>query len=371
LASVSFFSVLVHKKPQISRGYWVPIALYLLMVVSCLWSYDVSKSLRGLERQLPFLILPLSFIFMPTLTRDSFKKILYLFAYFLSVLALYFFVNSAFLYFDGHSLGVFKYHYLVLPLELNAIYISVMVSISLLFILFYGKRNFRDITVGIILSVFLFLLSSKNVTLVTLMVFTIGAPIVLKFSFIKKLTVWLGAIAVATFLVLGPFSHRWQDELNTDISEVFQKNEFGQVYLWTGTTLRLFQLRIFYEMIEEDSKFLTGYGVNAAQSTIIEKQQPYNVYCGFNEYNLHNQYAQTFVELGVFGFLLIMVLLGYFLHHFLKTKELMGLTIFFIMAAIFITETYIWRQRGLIHFLILFLLLFKCFPMNSTKNIRE
>ena len=94
----------------------------------------------------------------------------------------------------------------------------------------------------------------------------------------------------------------------------------------------------------------TGFGVNAAQDKLAEQQNRYNVYCGYNEYNFHNQYLQTFAGIGHFGFLIVCGMLLLLFQNYRKQKELMALFLGLVLFSIFLTETYIWRQRGMIHF---------------------
>jgi O-antigen ligase len=365
LSAVSFVSLFFHSKGNVS-GYWIPAALYGLALLSLLWSVDTGKSLRGLERQLPLLIVPLSFWMMPVLTTKSIHRILKLFASGLSVYGLFFIGVSAYRYFfEGWKPGVFSYHALVDYFDLNAIYVSVMVSLSLLYMLFYAQRKTTDRLTIALLAIFLLLLASKNVLAVTTLAFFLGALLYGKLTRRKALLIALAAAFLTAAMFYGPIKKRWNAELNTDLAEVFTCDSFGIFYPWTGTTIRLFQARMFYELVQENNIFLTGFGINAAQEKVAEAQNQYDVYCGYNTYNFHNQYLQVFAELGVFGLLILLLLLAFIFKGYLKTRELIYLFFFLITASVFLSETYIWRQRGLIHFLVLYGLLIKLAASNG------
>ena len=68
---------------------------------------------------------------------------------------------------------------------------------------------------------------------------------------------------------------------------------------------------MFFEFLQEENIFWTGFGLNASYKKLEEKGIHYNVFQGNNEVegyqkkNFHNQYIQIFAELGVFGFLII------------------------------------------------------------------
>ncbi len=361
LIAAAFTSSFFHKK-TFRRSYWLPVALFGIMLLSLIWTYDVGKSLRGIERQLPFLLLPMAFWLMPKLSTKTFHKSLYLFSVGMAVLAVLSLVFSGVLFLSGRPKGVFFYHSLVQHFDLNAIYISVMTSLSLLYLLFYEKRSKWNVLLILLLAGFLLLLSSKNLIIITVLAALVGYAITRKIRL--KRVLFLGAIGAVliTLFFYSPLKRRWDVEFSTNAVEALTCEGFNNIYPWTGTSFRIFQARVFYELFEEYPVFFTGFGINAAQDLIAEKQNEYFVYCGFNTYNFHNQYVQTFAELGVFGFLFLVLMLAALFRSYWLNKELMPLFLFLVMASVFLTETYIWRQRGMIHFLTVYCLIIHLFP---------
>jgi len=362
LLAVSLASVRFHKA-TINKAQLLPIGFFILMIVSLLWTVNTKDSFRGLERHLPYLLIPVLYITMPPLSKNIFLKVFYSFAIGLALFALFFIGYAVMDYLANGNSEIFFYHQLVevkpLKLGLNAIYISVMVAFSLLFMIFYSKRKFIDWGVSIILLIFLVLLSSKNVFITTL--FAGGLGLFLSKKITLKRVLFLGVLTVGLFsvIMLSPLKDRINQELTSNVEEVFTQDKFNRVYPWTGTTIRLFQARIGYELLNENNLFLTGFGVNASKNKIEEKRTFYNLYWGYNDYNFHNQYIQAFVELGVFGFLFILLFLVIIFKGYLKEKELIYLFFFILMISVFITESYIWRQRGMIFFFIVYGLLLK------------
>ncbi|MBL4663218.1 MAG: O-antigen ligase family protein [Flavobacteriaceae bacterium] len=366
LLAVSLASLRFHKF-KFDKVFIVPMVLYVIMIASLLWTDDLKVSLRGLERQLALILIPVAFAAMPVLSEKTRNLILYWFSLGLSLLAIFFVLWATFTYKSGHT-ETFFYHGLVSPLGLNAIYVSVFVSLSVLFLLFKQKRNIWSLVALAILSIFLLLLVSKIIIVATAIIGFVGMTQNFKRTTILKLIpIILGGIALLVF-TSNPIKDRFQREISvSNISEVMEAGQFNKTYDWTGTTIRLFQARIFSEMLEEDPIFWTGYGVNNSKKKIIEKQESYNLWQGYNTYNFHNQYIQAFAELGIFGLLCLFLLLGVILYRYLQTKDILLLFLFFIMLVVFITESYIWRQRGLYHFLVLFCLFFKMEkPLNTT-----
>ena len=160
-------------------------------------------------------------------------------------------------------------------------------------------------------------------------------------------------------------------EFTSNVFEVITCEEFGRVYPWTGSTIRLIQARIFYELFKENDIFFTGFGINASQEKIIQKQNQFNLYWGYNNYNFHNQYIQAFAELGFFGLILILLFLTAIFKGYLRSRELMSLFFFLVMMSVFMTESYLWRQRGLLHFLIIFSMLIKIHQPSILANRKK
>ncbi|MDT0555565.1 O-antigen ligase family protein [Patiriisocius hiemis] len=364
LTAVSVFSVFFHKV-KFRKELALPILLYILVLASLLWTINTGKSLRGIERQLPFLLLPLAFICMPSISKEKLFNALYWFSAFMALLAVFFICNGLVIYISEGTLSSLFYHNLVGPWQLNAIYVSLLVAVCLLFIIFYKKKTFLNIALGIILFIFLVLLSSKNVIFSTIICIMLGF-LVQRIS-LKKIAV-LGTLVliISAVVLLTPLKNRVQQEFSSNIEEVLTAEKFNRVYPWTGTTLRVYQGRIFYELIDKDEVFLTGYGINAAKEKRIEKNKEYNLYWGYDDYNFHNQFIQTFAEIGVIGFLLIVFMLGALFKGYVSKKELLFLFVAILMTMIFLTETYIWRQRGMIHFLILYGILFKSLSFKNS-----
>ena len=359
LLLVSFLSLKYHK-PEWNVAYLIPFGLYALMLVSLFWSINVKESIRGLERQLGLVLIPLAFICMPPITKETKKAILYYFSLGMAAFAVFFMLAASIAFVKTNDTSVFFYHALVSALDLNAIYVSVLTSLCLVFLLFKSKKTLITVLAIAILSVFLLLLASKTIIVATFILLIFGL-----FKTFKRKTIIVSllvftAILIGLILFPNPVKKRFDREIKaSNIEEVLSRKKFNKVYDWTGTTIRLFQGRIFYEMLDEDDAFITGYGINTSQSKIIEKQKEYNLWQGYYTYNFHNQYLQAFAETGIVGLVFIALFLIVLFKQYLATNDIFFLAVFFIMLAVFVTESYIWRQRGLYHFLLLYCLIFK------------
>lgn len=142
-------------------------------------------------------------------------------------------------------------------------------------------------------------------------------------------------------------------------NEKFQKNDF-----FPGTAFRVYQFRIFKELVTEEDVFFTGFGLNASYPKIKEKAIYYGVYMGdennefegYQSKNFHNQYVQNFAELGVFGFLILVAMLLINFRNAIKSKDFVHFAFAILMISLFLTESFLWRQRGVVFFTVLYCL---------------
>jgi hypothetical protein len=166
-----------------------------------------------------------------------------------------------------------------------------------------------------------------------------------------------GIILLLFFLASLNFYDRVEEEFyKTKVSEVLTKNKFGHIYLWTGTGLRMFQIRAFTEILLEKKKYFLGLGLNNSQKSLNDKYNEYDLYPGFQNYNFHNQYIQIQAELGFTGLLLVVSILIIMLKQAISFKDYFLLSFIFLIVFVFMTESFIWRQRGMVFFITILLL---------------
>jgi O-antigen ligase len=129
---------------------------------------------------------------------------------------------------------------------------------------------------------------------------------------------------------------------------------------------------LFFEFLSEEPIFWNGFGLNASFKKLDEKGQKYNIYQGtgnndgYQNKNFHNQYLQNFSELGIFGFLILVIMLFVSLKRSVYNKNFIHFTFSIVMISVFLTESFLWRQRGVVFFVI-FYCLFMFRNINKNK----
>lgn len=373
-----------------SKALLIPVSFYLLMVLSLLWTSDFKLSLAGLQKELIFLLIPVAFIVMPKLTVPQRYKIFGMYSYGMVVYCIFYLVKALVRFVASGNASVFFYHELV-SLDVNAIYVSVFVSFALFyFIDLKNKSNLTRILIGF-LTVMVFLLSSKSIIFIDFLLIICYYSF---FSEVPKSVRFLTITAVSGFLFFSLFfvkevrerflleyetafvDNTVNDKIGNDTDTVYNVSlkqawndkEFQQNQFFPGTALRVYQFRIFTELVREEQIFFTGFGLEASQEQIQKKALQYKLYDGYGDFNFHNQYIQTFAELGFFGFLVLIAMLYITIKKACQNKDFLHITFGITMIVLFLTESFFCRQRGITFFIILYCLFNSNLAQKYTKN---
>ena len=365
----------------------LPILLYGLMLLSLIWTIESKQTIKGLQKEVLFLLIPLAFCSLPKINRNDINKVFSWYSFGMLGFAVFYIFKGFIKFINSGNKEVFFYHELV-TLELNAIYMAVFASLAMFFFFTKKEKSILDKIAFSILIVFIFLLSSKNIIIVDLLMIVMYYFFFSDVSRKTKKAILLVVIilSVSSILFIKPVRDRFTIEFKTvfvdgSLNETTEKNkgpiynislkqawnqdQFQQNDFFPGTAFRLFQIRIFKEMLQEETIFFTGFGLDASQNKIKEKVKEHNLYPDYGELNFHNEYVQIFSELGIFGFLLVVAMLFTTIRKGIVAKDFMHIAFSVTMIVLFLTESFLSRQRGIIFFII-----FYC-TLNLVNNCNE
>lgn len=347
-------------KPKYSRIVLLFIIFYLFAFLSLFWSTNITNTKLGLVGFLSFLAIPLCFLFIP---KENVKHQNVFFFFSLSVLlySLYCFAIGVYYSINKSDFSYLFYHKLTENLYyVNAIYFSVFVSFVILYLVSLSNKKKFEYILILFLYIFLLLLSSKLI--ITITSFFVLTRFIKK-RLLKEMNIKFAFLILAIILVI-PFAssnvfNRVNEEIeNTKIKEVLNTKDFGHVYLWTGVGLRVFQAKVFFENISNSKIFFLGYGLRNSQQSLENKYREYNLYPGFYNYNYHNQYIQVFAELGFIGFIILILILLEIIRKAYRNKDFLQKSFIFLIMFVFLTESFLWRQRGMIFFIVISLIFY-------------
>ncbi|MFP9097559.1 O-antigen ligase family protein [Flavobacterium sp. RHBU_24] len=368
----------------------LPAALFVLMLVSVLWSLTPHESLKALGKEAGLFFIPIAFMLNRRLNSRGVNDILKNFSLGMCIIGAYFLIRAVVRYIASGNVDVFFYHELA-TIQVNAVYLSVVMSMAfVVFLAKKGKTLWGYAAMGFLL-LLIFLLSSKNLIIIDI------ALVLLYYIFYsqlpKKARVGVLLAFTALVLVMGYSGRIYERILHetqaashdeqadgihyVTISEAATRKQFNENCYFNGTAFRTYQARIFTEMLQEDPIFFTGYGLNASAVKVEQKGLEHNIYhknddeMAYNKLNFHNQYVQVFADLGIFGFLIVVIMLAINLKKGLQNKYFIHIAFAILMISVFLTESFLWRQRGVVLFSIFYCLFNDMLPFVAKRKPNE
>lgn len=366
----------------------LPILLFVLMMCSFLWTIDIQKTTKAAPKEIFLLIIPIVFSIIPRFNTNQISKISKYFAYGFLIYALFFIIRAIIRYFILKDTAVFFYHQDkdldlgLIPKDLNAIHFSVFSILAYVYFLANEVKNVWQKIAMTTLLFFILLLSSKNIILVAILITLIYIFYFAKSANrmrLRNLIVFTLIIGSVVFFgkIKNRFEAEFQSNTNKSIShnvidgvpesvhyvsiyEAWNNETFTPNDYFPGTAFRVYQARLFCEFLREEPIFWKGFGLNSSFKKLEEKGEKYNVYKGtgnddgYQNKNFHNQYIQNFAELGVFGFLILLLMLFFLLKKAIYNKDFIHFTFSILMISVFLTESFMWRQRGVVFFIIFY-----------------
>lgn len=360
---------------------------FALMLLSFFWSINPNLTIKTLPKEFPFLLAFALFSFF-TVSKNDVLKVLKTFSYFTVFVAAFFILRGIIRSFLYNKISYMFFHgeyfndYGLVPKSLNAVHISVFCSLAFIYFLQNSNKSHFKYFSLVIFGVFLWLLSSTVIIVSTIIltivyflyfsktsnklrlrniILLIGI-ILLFFSYNKLIRYISYEVKHNTNKGIGHNVIKENNILNNKITwyDAWNKPVFTPQDYFPGTAFRIYQARVFKELVAENNTFWLGFGFNASQKKIEEKSKALNVFLG-NEYhegyqkkNFHNQYIQTFAELGFIGFLLLITILFINTRNAFLSKDFLHISFAILMISLFLTESFLWRQRGVIFFTILY-----------------
>jgi len=377
-------------KLSIKKNSFSDYAFFLFfawLTLSFIWTINKEDTFNAIIRQTSFFIFPLSFL---VFQKNYLTVVSKWFSYSMFIIALYFILRAIARFFILKNTSVFFFHgeYTsdlgLVPKELNAVYVGAFSSLAFIYFLIKQTKSKLDYFIVVLLLVFIFMLN------VNAILFSTAVLVGIYFSFYSKTSnrmrlrnlILIISILISSLFyktINNFFIHEFKTNTSKGIGhdvisglpsekhkvtiyEAWNNKTFSPNDFFPGTAFRVYQARLFFEFLKEESIFLKGFGLNASYQKIEEKGIKYNVFLG-NEYkegyqkkNFHNQYVQVFAELGLIGFVFFLIILFINIKNAFQSKNFMHIAFAILMISLFLTESFLWRQRGVVFFTLFYCL---------------
>lgn len=314
------------------------LALFLICLLSVLFTKDYGVTFNMMGRRVTYLLTPLVCLFLSNESLYDVKKIalkglfvgsLLSAVFLLSKNFIFYFATRPFLGFDNELFSFYHTGFqFAETVGIHPSYLGAYYLFGLGFLIFYNhiKRNVFKIVGCIVLISAIVFLASRAVYIILIFMLFIALWVKLKNTFQSKLTaqivyffgvLMLSLTAVMLFKNTYLYDRVTKEaawELTHNVNENFNAN--------TKSDSRAARWDVAMQLFLEKPFF--GYGAGNEKKLLTEAYLESGLtYAAQKKYDTHNQFLSYMLEFGVFGLLLFVCFLAFNLKHALKTKEIL------------------------------------------------
>ena len=329
------------------------IAFYFIHLVALLYTTNISEGLTALEVKLSILIFPLLFC-TTAFSAQQVQFFLKAFIYGCLSAMLFCLLRAVYFYFTE---GVNYFFYMDLSYFMHPGYFSMYLSVAAFILLFtlLNKNNsiipsvtkVKYILILVFITVFILMLSAK----LGIIAYFFLAILILLIEFIsRKKYLWLlGSL----FISIGSLTATYQfvPSVHDRFSNLFSVGSNKELDKTSSesTTVRILIWDAAQHIIKEN--FWLGVSPGDTNDKLYEEYKKRG-YTGAYEHklNAHNQYYQTFIGLGIVGFLLLLAQLLFPFLFAVKNKKYSLLFFILLISFNFFTESILQTQSGVIFY---------------------
>lgn len=353
------------------------LGFYLLYAVGMLYTSNLKAGYFELEKKLSFVIFPLILgVSTNNITVKEIKVVAKSFIAACLLATLICLAQAVYLnYQEGHDLNYvynalvndvhlpgryyyFNYWYFTNKLFAGAIgihpvyFAMYLVFSTWLAIWLWNDSEDKRKTVWLLLwiaytTVIIVLLASRTQLLAHLL---LGLSWVVNY-FIRKKKVLVGVLAIGILGVLC-FSIIWFNPIlkerfidSNKPGSHFSENKFGE----GGLSLRTYKWKYTFNVIKEHPVF--GVGTGDAQDELQKEYLKQDFRIGYeNNFNAHNQYLQTSLQLGMIGLLLFLGLIFYSFQIAYRNRMQLHYALLMLFLISCITESMLEANKGILFF---------------------
>ena len=329
------------------------ILYYLLLLLGMLWSQNLNFGYTKLENKLTFILFPFLFSFSNITLKIPDWKNIFLFSLFFTLFTYECIASVKFLFYTDFDTSCFIDSPFIFFMHRSYFACYLVIGVILIFEKTKQEVNILNLFLIIFFTTGIFQSGSKSGTLCLFVVFLVYAGIFfLKYSkkyillLISALLFLLGYLFFTNNLIKSRF------ELTAHTLKNFKVKENTSI---ESNMARLIMWNTSIEVWKE--QFVFGVGTGDYDDVLTNKNIEFkNTGVSKERLNSHNQFLNTGVQLGIIGFLvLLMIFISSWLIKPNSTWRNLILIVFFIN---FQVESFLETQAGIVLFCVLLILFF-------------
>ena len=358
---ISFFHINKDefKKGLLNRKLQLCLLFFIITILSAIISNNKIESVISIEIKLSFIIFPyLTFCFKWPI--ELIKRCFISFVSGCFFACIYLIIRALIYKYNNHSEYFF---YSLFSKFLHTAYFSMYLLLAISIIIIYYTKWFNS-QKNIIYSSYIFIftfgiciiLCSSKIGILSLLIIAI---ILFYYKFktilsLKNIGVFILSLSLI-IITINKLLPNSLDRFNslTNISLKHQDKKSSE-----STTLRILIWEQSINLIKNN--FLLGTGVGDANDELYKKYQSNGIDVAFDEkLNAHNQFLQTFIGIGLFGFILLCIIsIGQIFIAYNK-KNILMFVFFIIISLNFFVESMLQTSAGVLFFVFFFCLINK------------
>ena len=317
--------------------------LFILYIISLIWTQDLNRGLRYVEHALSFLIFPfVIFVLKPFQTQ---KQVFYFIRIFIVSAILFCLLIVINIYFNvGLQNYPLRERIAEVPLiGEHPIYFSLLLATGIILILFYPfERKWISSIFIMALSVGVFIAATRGVFFALLISVIVALFLLIKnrkrIAFVLLGLVFSSIVAI----IASPLKERMQEFTDT----VYM---YPQGIHYNSFNLRMAIYKCSLTIIKE--KPLIGYGPGDIQNELNNCYEMFPTKAfGYRDYNTHNQYLHYLCAFGILGTIIVLGFFFFYVKLCFKYRD-WGYFIFLLLFYLsFFTENILGRNTGIVVF---------------------
>ena len=329
---------------------------YLIHFIGLIWTSNMEAGWFSLEVRMSFLFIPLVIGGSERFSKGSLEWIFKTYILGVFVCSLICLIHA---YIETERTGIshFNYKRLVDAIGIHMVYLSLYVNFALL-LLTYFFFKYRKLDTRIFIVAFILYLIVFNLMLgarIQLMIMILGFNVFLFFYFLRKpnwlflilslflLNLFVYAIAMEMEITKRRLAHLTEAE--TEIQDLDGTTD--TIVVWNGVNARKTMWMEYPGLIEE--YWMIGTGTGDVGDVLQAKWVEIDFEPGIRDkFNLHNQYLQTWLTLGLPGIFYLLFMLFLFFRHALFKKKWALLVFVLLFSVSMMTEVMFGIQLGVV-----------------------
>jgi len=326
--------------------------MFLIILIGLFWCDNTFPGLKLVEKNLSYIVLPI--VILPKYLKDIYKlqKTFVIAFTLISIYTMVVVLWKA----NSSAEGLRWYFEYIENTGFHPTYMAVYSLLAIVFLsntrLFPKNKNLSYFFI-VFFVLFLFFLASRIAILIlaSLLIFK------LFLSFERKYLIGLVVVfltGITLFFASEDFNYKTKQLLDFKGVTYYDNNNYGSV------SVRVAKIKASLKVWEEHKWLGTGTGCLKPELVKAYRSKELECWpCSRNVYNPHNQYLHYLAEYGILGGLLFFGLLFFFIYNALKKKDYVLLEVMMIFLLVFLTESVLYRQKGITAFVLFTILIYR------------